>query len=68
MAFPTSHDGLKRKSLASLLGIPKPLRAIRMKCVDCSGGSKKEVKECRVTHCALYPYRMGRYPKAGLSQ
>lgn len=55
--------GGKREGRAKKLGIPKPLRAIRLKCIDCSGGSEKEVRECVVRNCALYPYRMGRYPK-----
>jgi hypothetical protein len=41
-----------------------PMRAIRAKCLDCSGGSTKEVRLCPVTACALWPYRMGRRPRA----
>lgn len=41
-----------------------PIRAIRTKCLDCSNGQLKEVRECPVKRCALYPYRMGRRPKA----
>lgn len=37
-----------------------PLKAIRAKCIDCSGHQVKEVKRCPVIHCALWPYRMGR--------
>jgi hypothetical protein len=32
-----------------------PIKSIRAKCLDCSAGSPKEVKECPVTGCALYP-------------
>ena len=39
-----------------------PVRAIRMKCVDCSGGSRTEAERCTVKTCALYPFRMGRNP------
>ena len=39
-----------------------PLKAIRIKCLDCSNGSTKEVRECPDTECALYLYRMGRDP------
>lgn len=53
---------------AAKLGIPRPLKVIRLKCLDCSGGSALEVKECRVQNCALWPYRMGRYPKAAKSE
>ena len=39
-----------------------PLRAIRAKCIDCSAGSAKEVRECVILDCPLYPYRMGKSP------
>lgn len=39
-----------------------PLRAIRAKCLDCSGGSPKETRECVMLDCPLYPYRMGKSP------
>jgi len=39
-----------------------PLKAIRKKCLDCSMGSKKEVRLCPMTDCPLYPYRMGHNP------
>jgi hypothetical protein len=40
----------------------KPLKAIRKKCIDCSGGSVKEVARCEITDCALHPFRMGKNP------
>lgn len=39
-----------------------PMKAIRLKCLDCSGGSSNEVKECPCTTCALYPFRAGKNP------
>lgn len=39
-----------------------PMRAIRARCLDCSGGSEKEVRECRIVSCSLHPYRMGKRP------
>ena len=39
-----------------------PIKAIREKCLDCCCGSRKEVRECPVVECALYPYRFGRRP------
>ena len=39
-----------------------PIKAMRAKCIDCCCGSHKEIKECTVIDCALYPYRMGRRP------
>ena len=42
---------------------PEPvLRAIRRKCLWCSGGDPKEVASCLVPDCALFPFRMGKNP------
>lgn len=39
-----------------------PLKAIRLKCLDCSCGSSNEVKLCPVTGCPLFPFREGHNP------
>ena len=39
-----------------------PMRAIRSKCLDCSGGSSNEVRECVIPECPLFAYRLGRNP------
>lgn len=39
-----------------------PLKAIRLKCLDCSCGSSNEVKLCPVERCPLYPFREGHNP------
>ena len=39
-----------------------PMKAIRLKCLDCSCGSSNEVKLCTVTKCPLYPFREGHNP------
>jgi len=44
-----------------------PIKAIRAKCLDCSGNQVKEVRNCSVKDCSLHPYRMGRRPKRSLS-
>ena len=36
------------------------LRAIRKKCIECSGMSYTEVRECPIIDCPLYEYRMGK--------
>ena len=46
---------IKRKILT-------PVKAIKKYCYDCSGGSKKEIRECVITDCPLYVYRMGKNP------
>lgn len=40
-----------------------PIKAIRAKCLDCSARQVKEVRECPLTNCPLYEYRMGHRPK-----
>lgn len=40
-----------------------PIKAIRAKCLECCCGQAKEVRECEIKKCALYPYRMGHRPK-----
>lgn len=39
-----------------------PIKAIRAYCIECSGGSTKEVKFCPIETCPLYPYRMVKRP------
>ena len=34
------------------------LAAIHAHCLQCSGGSRKEVQRCGIKDCRLYPYRM----------
>ena len=41
-----------------------PLKAIRLKCLDCSNGSSNEVKLCPAKKCPLYPFRDGHNPSA----
>ena len=38
-------------------------KAIRAKCMDCSGNVFKEVEHCAVNNCPLYPYRFGKSEK-----
>jgi hypothetical protein len=39
-----------------------PLRSIRLKCIDCMGGSPSEVRRCNIPECSLYQYRFGTNP------
>lgn len=43
--------------------IVTPLKAIRLKCLDCSNNQRKEVRLCSVENCSLYPYRLGKNPR-----
>ena len=38
------------------------LRAIKLKCLDCSTYTTNEIKECPVKNCPLYPFRLGKNP------
>ena len=51
-----TKDGLRTQNLTAMT-------AIRHKCKDCSNWYDPEVKECPITTCALYPFRMGRNPE-----
>jgi len=43
------------------------LKAIKRRCLDCSGGSKSEVRECRQSACDLHPFRLGKNPNRTMS-
>ena len=56
-AYIWKNGTLKTKNLTGM-------SAIRAKCMECSGFSTVEIKECSMRECALYPFRFGKYPKA----
>ena len=39
-----------------------PLKSIRSKCLECSGGVRKEVENCTVGECPLFYFRFGKNP------
>lgn len=39
-----------------------PMKAIRLKCIDCCNGSYSEARLCPATDCPLYPFRLGKNP------
>lgn len=39
-----------------------PMKAMRAKCLDCCCGEVKEVRNCPITNCPIWPYRMGKRP------
>ena len=48
------------------LGHPEsPIKSIRAKCLDCSGGVASEVRKCVAFTCPLWPFRMGVNPYFG---
>lgn len=40
-----------------------PIKAIRERCINCSGYSLKEVRECTHDECPLHQYRFARRPR-----
>lgn len=45
------------------MALRTPVKAIRAKCLDCTCNQIVEVRECPITDCPLYEYRMGHRPK-----
>ena len=43
------------------------IRAIQRRCLDCSGGSKAEVRNCQRVECDLHPFRLGNNPNRKMS-
>ena len=39
-----------------------PVKAIRLKCRDCTNNQVTEIDGCAVKTCPLYPFRYGRNP------
>ena len=39
-----------------------PLKAIRLKCLDCCLNQSNEVRDCTATNCPLHPFRFGKNP------
>ena len=52
-----TKDGIQEVDLT-------PIRAIRLKCMDCCCFDWAEVRECELTECSLHSYRMGHRPKS----
>ncbi len=38
------------------------IKAIRLKCIDCTNNQLVEIKNCLILTCPLYPFRMGKNP------
>lgn len=50
-----TKDGIVKKELT-------PIKAIKLKCGECSNWQRNEVKNCSIADCSLYPFRMGKNP------
>jgi hypothetical protein len=50
------------KELVALGHTPmSPLKALRLRCIDCYGGSLKSVRGCTSTDCPSWPFRHANY-------
>ena len=56
------HSLTRYEALADKVLRGTVLSAIRMKCLDCCCGSKKEIRECQIKSCSLWAFRMGKNP------
>ena len=45
-----------------------PMKAIRLKCLDCVCGQIYEISKCEIMSCPLWRYRSGHRPKKNLSE
>jgi hypothetical protein len=45
-----------------------PLAALRLRCLDCCGGSADEVRKCMALTCPAWLFHMGANPVAGAAQ
>jgi hypothetical protein len=50
----------QKKYIDSIRTSLTPLKAVRAKCIDCSGSELKEVRNCSLVECPLYHLRMGK--------
>ena len=50
-----TKDGLKEMDLT-------PMKAIRLKCLECANFQWSEIKNCNIEDCALWIYRSGKKP------
>ena len=68
--FTTVLEGFKeiRKEDQIMGKTVTPLKAIRLKCIDCSGYELKEVRKCQSEECPLFSLRMGRGSRSTLKQ
>ena len=50
------------KLIPSKVLTESPSKAIRLKCLDCQGEQRGEVRNCASDDCPLWPFRLGKNP------
>jgi hypothetical protein len=64
----TMHPSERAATVSEVYGgAGAVLKAIRRRCIDCSGGSLAEVRACKCDTCPLHPFRLGKNPNIRLS-
>jgi len=63
IGFSMAAANYLKNSWREKMKILRPLKAIRAKCLDCCGGSAREVALCEIEDCPLFPYRFGKRPQ-----
>lgn len=68
--YPKSESTAKVESriAAAKDKIKNPVKAIRAKCIDCTGAEPNAVKKCELIDCPLFPFRFGKNPFRGKSK
>jgi hypothetical protein len=63
------HPSERPKTVGELHGDGGAVqKAIRRRCIDCSGGSLAEVRACKCDDRPLHPFRMGKNPNIRVSR
>jgi hypothetical protein len=47
------------KEIQTTIAYLTPAKAIKLHCLDCSGGSMGERRNCHIKTCPLWPFRCG---------
>ena len=53
-----THELILQQSIKKSISINRR-KSIRLHCLECSAFSPKEVRECHIDNCPLFPFRMG---------
>ena len=59
----SSRAKRRATAISKEFGFKPPLKAIREYCLGCQGEGESWVRNCDLTDCPLWPYRMGRRPQ-----
>jgi hypothetical protein len=64
MTDPKWYEKIDKNSTPKRTRIPKGtlVKAIKENCLECSGGSRSELRYCTIEHCKLWPFRLGITP------